>query len=121
MVGGIQGSLSDCFGTVFKNFENVGSDFSYDKAIQHTPNQIYDKLNEHVIGQARVKMALAVGVHNHYKRLYALESPPVSIATDGSIKFASDLSKEEENGPSTQSAADDDSSDVSILIFNLVI
>lgn len=34
-----------------------------------TPNQIYEKLDEHVIGQHRVKMALAVGVHNHYKRV----------------------------------------------------
>jgi len=34
-----------------------------------TPRQIYESLNEHVIGQHRVKMAMAVGVHNHYKRV----------------------------------------------------
>lgn len=38
-----------------------------------TPREIYDGLNEYVIGQEKVKKALAVGVHNHYKRLRALE------------------------------------------------
>ncbi|OQR96586.1 ATP-dependent Clp protease ATP-binding subunit clpX [Achlya hypogyna] len=34
-----------------------------------TPREIYDGLNKYVIGQENVKKALAVGVHNHYKRL----------------------------------------------------
>lgn len=34
-----------------------------------TPKEIYNGLNDHVIGQHRVKMALSVGVHNHYKRI----------------------------------------------------
>ncbi|OQR90264.1 ATP-dependent Clp protease ATP-binding subunit clpX [Thraustotheca clavata] len=34
-----------------------------------TPREIYDGLNKYVIGQDNVKKALAVGVHNHYKRL----------------------------------------------------
>jgi len=34
-----------------------------------TPLQIKDRLNEYVIGQERAKRALAVAVHNHYKRL----------------------------------------------------
>ncbi|GMF24523.1 unnamed protein product [Phytophthora fragariaefolia] len=38
-----------------------------------TPREIYDGLNEYVIGQDKVKKTLAVGVHNHYKRLHALE------------------------------------------------
>lgn len=38
-----------------------------------TPREIYNGLNEYVIGQDKVKKTLAVGVHNHYKRLYALE------------------------------------------------
>ncbi|KAG7390121.1 hypothetical protein PHYPSEUDO_008824 [Phytophthora pseudosyringae] len=38
-----------------------------------TPRQIYEGLNEYVIGQDKVKKTLAVGVHNHYKRLHALE------------------------------------------------
>ncbi|OWZ10628.1 ATP-dependent Clp protease [Phytophthora megakarya] len=38
-----------------------------------TPREIYEGLNEYVIGQDKVKKTLAVGVHNHYKRLHALE------------------------------------------------
>ncbi|KAL8021144.1 putative PDZ domain, AAA+ ATPase domain, Clp protease, ATP-binding subunit ClpX, PDZ superfamily [Plasmopara halstedii] len=38
-----------------------------------TPREIYNGLNEYVIGQDKVKKTLAVGVHNHYKRLHALE------------------------------------------------
>lgn len=38
-----------------------------------TPKQIYEGLNEHVVGQHRVKLALSVGVHNHYKRICMLE------------------------------------------------
>lgn len=38
-----------------------------------TPREIYDGLNQYVIGQERVKKTLSVGVHNHYKRLRALE------------------------------------------------
>ncbi|KAF1780742.1 P-loop containing nucleoside triphosphate hydrolase [Phytophthora cactorum] len=32
-----------------------------------TPREIYEGLNEYVIGQDKVKKTLAVGVHNHYK------------------------------------------------------
>jgi ATP-dependent Clp protease ATP-binding subunit ClpX len=38
-----------------------------------TPREIYDGLNQYVIGQEKVKKALSVGVHNHYKRLRAIE------------------------------------------------
>ncbi|GLE02297.1 hypothetical protein PINS_up011135 [Pythium insidiosum] len=38
-----------------------------------TPREIYDGLNQYVIGQDHVKRILSVGVHNHYKRLQALE------------------------------------------------
>lgn len=38
-----------------------------------TPRQIYEGLNQYVIGQDRVKRILSVGVHNHYKRIAALE------------------------------------------------
>ncbi|CBN78025.1 conserved unknown protein [Ectocarpus siliculosus] len=33
------------------------------------PKEIYEKLSEHVIGQHNVKRALAVGMHNHFKRI----------------------------------------------------
>lgn len=34
------------------------------------PHEIKEKLDEYVIGQERAKMALAVTVYNHYKRIY---------------------------------------------------
>lgn len=33
------------------------------------PKEIYDFLNEYVVGQARAKKVLSVAVHNHYKRI----------------------------------------------------
>lgn len=39
-----------------------------------TPKEIFDGLNEYVIGQRNVKIALSVGVHNHYKRLAVVEA-----------------------------------------------
>src|SRR5699024_11521135 len=35
------------------------------------PTDIYDFLNEYVIGQDQAKRALAVAVYNHYKRVQA--------------------------------------------------
>ena len=34
-----------------------------------TPQEIFNVLNDYVIGQAHAKRVLAVAVHNHYKRL----------------------------------------------------
>lgn len=34
-----------------------------------TPREVWRGLNEYVIGQHNVKIALSVGVHNHYKRV----------------------------------------------------
>jgi ATP-dependent protease Clp ATPase subunit len=39
-----------------------------------TPREIMRGLNEYVIGQRNVKVALAVGVYNHYKRLFVAET-----------------------------------------------
>ncbi|WP_022873165.1 ATP-dependent Clp protease ATP-binding subunit ClpX [Nesterenkonia alba] len=36
-----------------------------------TPKQIYDYLDEYVVGQNKAKRTLAVAVHNHYKRVAA--------------------------------------------------
>lgn len=35
------------------------------------PKEIYELLNQHVIGQSRAKKILSVAVHNHYKRVNA--------------------------------------------------
>lgn len=47
-----------------------------------TPQQIYDGLNEHVVGQHRVKLTLSVGVHNHYKRVSMHEKRPADDETE---------------------------------------
>lgn len=39
-----------------------------------TPREIMKGLNEYVIGQKNVKVALSVGVYNHYKRILVAES-----------------------------------------------
>jgi ATP-dependent protease Clp ATPase subunit len=39
-----------------------------------TPREIRRGLNEYVIGQSNVKMALSVGVYNHYKRIFVAEA-----------------------------------------------
>ena len=39
-----------------------------------TPREIFEGLNEYVIGQRNVKIALSVGVHNHYKRILVKET-----------------------------------------------
>ena len=44
-----------------------------------TPHQIYDFLNEYIIGQTEAKRALSVAVYNHYKRHTASASTNVEI------------------------------------------
>ena len=39
-----------------------------------TPKEIMKGLNEYVIGQKSVKVALSVGVYNHYKRIFVAEA-----------------------------------------------
>ena len=37
------------------------------------PREIHDRLNEYIVGQDSAKIALAVAVYNHYKRIMSLE------------------------------------------------
>lgn len=45
-----------------------------------TPREIRQGLNEYVIGQSKVKVALSVGVYNHYKRIFVSEAQAASEA-----------------------------------------
>ncbi len=44
-------------------------DFYATRGLVPKPKEIYDYLDQYVIGQDRAKKILAVGVHNHYKRI----------------------------------------------------
>ena len=44
-----------------------------------TPREIMNGLNEYVIGQRNVKVALSVGVHNHYKRILVREAQAAAL------------------------------------------
>ena len=48
------------------------------------PRQIKEFLDEYVIGQDQAKRALAVAVHNHYKRLVEAEKEEVEVELDKS-------------------------------------
>jgi ATP-dependent Clp protease ATP-binding subunit ClpX len=45
-----------------------------------SPRQIKEYLDQHVVGQQYAKKALAVAVHNHYKRLSTVEAAPAEGA-----------------------------------------
>ena len=48
--------------------DDLKTEVARDAAKLPTPSQIYDFLNEYIIGQDMVKRTLAVAVYNHYKR-----------------------------------------------------
>ncbi|MDR0433322.1 MAG: ATP-dependent Clp protease ATP-binding subunit ClpX [Bifidobacteriaceae bacterium] len=53
------------------------------------PREIYDFLNQYIIGQDRAKKALSVAVYNHYKRIGAQSAGPELVerrANDGSAR-----------------------------------
>ena len=45
-----------------------------------TPQEIFDTLNDYVIGQSRAKKVLSVAVHNHYKRLNYYDKNDIEIS-----------------------------------------
>ena len=45
-----------------------------------TPREIFERLNEYVIGQERAKRVISVGVYNHYKRIwFGADDPDVEL------------------------------------------
>lgn len=49
-----------------------------------TPREIRRGLDEYVIGQSNVKVALSVGVYNHYKRIFVAEAQAAAEARKAS-------------------------------------
>ena len=54
--------------------ESEREDFYATRGLVPKPKDIYDFLDQYVVGQVRAKKILAVGVHNHYKRIEARSS-----------------------------------------------
>jgi ATP-dependent Clp protease ATP-binding subunit ClpX len=50
-----------------------------------SPRQIKDFLDQYVVGQQHAKKALAVAVHNHYKRLTTSDPSASAPAADGAV------------------------------------
>jgi len=55
-----------------KNYQRTNTFAKYSNLLK--PNQIYEFLNQYVIGQDEAKKTLAVAVYNHYKRVFSPES-----------------------------------------------
>ena len=74
------GCINVCRGILEKELneeeEEAPQHFSVPK-----PKELYDQLNQHVIGQDHAKKVLSVAVHNHYKRLnHAAKNNDVELA-----------------------------------------
>jgi ATP-dependent Clp protease ATP-binding subunit ClpX len=55
------------------NKDHEQEDLVFDRETMIKPREIYDILNDYVIGQDNVKKTLAVAVYNHYKRLASMQ------------------------------------------------
>ena len=53
---------------------------SVEKKDNYTPQEIFNILNDYVIGQSRAKKVLSVAVHNHYKRLNNAQKSDIEIS-----------------------------------------
>ena len=61
-----------------------------------TPREVRRGLDEYVIGQSNVKVALSVGVYNHYKRISVVDAQAAQAAR----RATGGLQQEENNSPS---------------------
>ncbi len=59
--------------------DDMRTEMGGDTAKLPTPHQIYDFLNEYIVGQDSAKRTLAVAVYNHYKRHSVAENTKVEI------------------------------------------
>ena len=60
--------------------EENKNNHSVEKKDNYTPQEIFNILNDYVIGQSRAKKVLSVAVHNHYKRLNNSEKSDIEIS-----------------------------------------
>lgn len=75
LIAGLTGHI--CESCISQGYSIVQEEFNTQKALTKNieelnvlkPKEIYDRLNEYVIGQDDAKKVLSVSVYNHYKRL----------------------------------------------------
>ena len=66
-----------CMDIIREENKNNGS---IEKKEIFTPQEIFNTLNDYVIGQSRAKKVLSVAVHNHYKRLNYYDKNDIEIS-----------------------------------------
>ncbi len=68
------GCINVCRGILEKELNEEEEEIPKNFAVPK-PKEIFDQLNQHVIGQDHAKKVLSVAVHNHYKRIQQFEAP----------------------------------------------
>lgn len=53
--------------------KDLDNDMHFNKVLK--PKEIYEVLNQYVIGQEKAKKVLSVSVYNHYKRILSENNP----------------------------------------------
>eukprot|EP00520_Triparma_pacifica_P003784 CAMPEP_0118648834 /NCGR_PEP_ID=MMETSP0785-20121206/9376_1 /TAXON_ID=91992 /ORGANISM="Bolidomonas pacifica, Strain CCMP 1866" /LENGTH=479 /DNA_ID=CAMNT_0006541071 /DNA_START=459 /DNA_END=1898 /DNA_ORIENTATION=+ len=90
-----------------------------------TPHELKNALDEHVIGQEKVKVALSVAVHNHYKRVMARAESKQKSADRAAEAAAQALSIDPAAAAAAASPAeeeeDDEDSEVMIDKSNVIL
>ena len=68
-----------CCSIIDDEAKEQSKEINTEKAVLKKPHEIKALLDEYVIGQEEAKMALSVGVYNHYKRIYMGSDSDVEI------------------------------------------
>jgi ATP-dependent Clp protease ATP-binding subunit ClpX len=69
-----------CTDIIKEEIKAADSKKSVDTDYTPKPQEIFDQLNQHIIGQNHAKKALSVAVYNHYKRLISRSDDDIKIA-----------------------------------------
>ena len=69
-----------CTDIIKEEIKAADSKKSVDTDYTPKPQEIFDQLNQHIIGQNHAKKALSVAVYNHYKRLLSHSDDDIKIA-----------------------------------------
>ena len=68
------GCINVCRGILEKELNEDEEELPKDMSVPK-PKEVFEKLNQHVIGQEHAKKVLSVAVHNHYKRIQQFDAP----------------------------------------------